>query len=61
MIQHSIPQDITGYKFHLIGNMTLKQFGELAAGSIIAFIVYKSNLVDIVKWPLLFLLLFYSS
>lgn len=52
MIQHSIPQDITGYKFHLIGNMTLKQFGELAAGSIIAFIVYKSNLVDIVKWPL---------
>lgn len=52
MIQHSIPQDITGYKFHLIGSMTLKQFGELAAGSIIAFIVYKSNLIGIVKWPL---------
>lgn len=52
MIQHSIPQDITGYKFHLIGSMTLKQFGELAAGAIIAFIVFKSNLIAIVKWPL---------
>lgn len=52
MIQHSIPQDITGYKFHLIGSMTLKQFGELALGSLIAFIVYKSNLIFIVKWPL---------
>jgi len=52
MKQHPIPQDITGYKFHLIGSMTLKQFGELAAGAMIAFIVYKSNLIGIVKWPI---------
>jgi len=52
MTQHPIPQDITNYKFHLIGNMTLKQFAELAGGAIIAFIVYKSNLIGIVRWPL---------
>jgi hypothetical protein len=52
MKQHPIPQDITGYRFHLIGAMTLKQFAELAAGGIIAFIVYKSNLIGVVKWPM---------
>lgn len=52
MTQHPIPQDITNYKFHLIGSMTLKQFAELAGGAIIAFIVYKSNLIGIVRWPL---------
>jgi hypothetical protein len=56
MTQHPIPQDITGYKFHLIGSMTLKQFGELAAGAIIAFIVYKSNLIGVVKWPMFVLI-----
>ncbi len=57
MKQHPIPQDITGYKFHLIGSMTLKQFAELAAGGIIAFIVYKSNLIAVVKWPMFILLI----
>jgi hypothetical protein len=52
MKQHPIPQDITGYKFHLIGSMTLKQFAELAVGALIAFIVYKSNLIGVVRWPL---------
>lgn len=52
MKQHPIPQDITGYKFHLIGAMTLKQFAELAAGAIIAFIIYKSNLIGVIKWPM---------
>lgn len=52
MKQHPIPQDITGYKFHLIGSMTLKQFGELTIGAIFAFIVSKSNLIGIVKWPI---------
>jgi hypothetical protein len=52
MKQHPIPQDITGYKFHLIGSMTLKQFAELAVGALVAFIVYKSNLIGVVRWPL---------
>ncbi len=55
MKQHPIPQDITNYKFHLIGNMTLKQFAEVAVGVVLAFLVYKTNLIDIVKWPLIFL------
>lgn len=56
MTQHPIPQDITNYKFHLIGSMTLKQFAELAAGVILAFLVFKTNLIGIVKWPLVLLI-----
>jgi hypothetical protein len=56
MTQHPIPQDITNYKFHLIGSMTLKQFAEVAASVILSLIVYKTNLIDIVKWPLVFLI-----
>lgn len=55
MKQHPIPQDITNYKFHLIGSMTLKQFAELAVAVVIAFIIYKTNLVGIIKWPLIFI------
>lgn len=54
MKQHPIPQDITNYKFHLIGSMTLKQFAELAVTAVIAFIIYKTNLIGIIKWPLVF-------
>lgn len=52
MREHPIPQDITGYKFHLIGDMTLKQFGELALGVIVALLFYRTNLISIIKWPL---------
>lgn len=55
MKQHPIPQDITNYKFHLIGQMTLKQFAEIAVAVVIAFIIYKTNLLNIIKWPLIFL------
>lgn len=55
MKQHPIPQDITNYKFHLVGSMTLKQFAELAVAAVLAFIIYKTNLIGIVKWPLLFI------
>lgn len=55
MKQHPIPQDITNYKFHLIGSMTLKQFSELAVAAVLAFIIYKTNLIGIIKWPLVFL------
>lgn len=53
MKQHPIPQDITNYKFHLIGQMTLKQFGIVALAVIIAFALFKTNLIGIVKWPLI--------
>lgn len=50
--QHPVPQDITGFKFKLVGDMTLKQFGELAFGAILAYLFYASNWHPILKWPL---------
>ncbi|PIY80318.1 MAG: hypothetical protein COY80_03560 [Candidatus Pacebacteria bacterium CG_4_10_14_0_8_um_filter_42_14] len=55
MREHPIPQDITGYRFHIVGSMTLKQFGELALGAILAFFIYSTNLFAIIKWPLMVL------
>lgn len=52
MKEHPIPQDITGYRFHIVGSMTLKQFGEVLLGVILAFLVYKTNLFFLIKWPL---------
>jgi hypothetical protein len=53
MQEHALPQDVTGYKFHIIGNMTLKQFGEVAAGCIVGFLLYQTNLLPIIKFPLI--------
>lgn len=55
MREHPIPQDIVGYRFHIIGSMTLKQFAELAAGVMLGLIIYATNLPDVFKWPLVFL------
>ena len=40
MEQHPIPQNVTAFEFHLVGDMTLKQFGYLAGGLIIAYFTY---------------------
>lgn len=40
MDQHPIPQNVTGFQFKLIGAMTVKQFGYVAAGVIAAVILY---------------------
>ena len=40
MEQHPIPQDVTGFQFKLIGTMTVKQFGFVASGVILAVILY---------------------
>src|SRR5476649_1848560 len=53
MKEHALPQDVTGYKFHIIGNMTLKQFAEVAGGCGIGFIFYFTNLPTVIKWPLI--------
>lgn len=46
---HPIPQDITGFQFKLIGEMTLKQFGYLAGGFIIAWVFYILPIFFLVK------------
>jgi PrgI family protein len=53
MREHPIPQDITGYKFHIVGNMTIKQFGEIIAGVIVGVAFYATNLPNFIKWPLI--------
>jgi len=55
MEQHPIPQNISSYRFRLIGEMTLEQFGKVAAGCIIAFILYSLPLPGLVKWFLIIL------
>ncbi|MGD8743967.1 MAG: carboxypeptidase-like regulatory domain-containing protein [Candidatus Woesebacteria bacterium] len=50
--QHPIPQDISSYQFRLVGDMTLKQFLQVAAGALIALLLYSSPLHPAIKWPL---------
>lgn len=52
MREHPIPQDVTGYQFHIVGSMTLKQFAEVFLGVIVAVIIYSTNLIVPVKWIL---------
>lgn len=58
MEQHPVPQNVTTFQFRLIGDMTLKQFGYLCAGGILAFIAYKLPLPFFFTWPLAFALAF---
>jgi hypothetical protein len=53
MKEHALPQDITSYRFHIIGNMTLKQFAEVGAGCVVGFLIYTTNLPNLIKWPLI--------
>ncbi len=55
MQQHPIPQNVTQYQFRLVGDMTLKQFLELALGMVLAYLFFASNLIFIFKWPLVIL------
>jgi hypothetical protein len=52
MDNHPIPQDITGFEFKLIGDMTIKQFAYVAGGVVSGFIFYVSPLFTLVKIPL---------
>lgn len=55
MEPHPIPQNVTSFQFHLIGDMTLKQFGYLASGSTIAYLlfVFLAPIYPLVAWPLI--------
>ncbi|MBI2325778.1 PrgI family protein [Candidatus Collierbacteria bacterium] len=50
--QHPIPQDVAGYKFRLIGEMTVKQFIWLASGIILGLVAYSLPLPFFFKYPL---------
>lgn len=51
MDNHPIPQDVTGFQFRLIGDMTIKQFAYLAGGVILAWIFLASPLYFLIKLP----------
>lgn len=55
MEQHPIPQQISSYQFRLVGDMTLKQFFQLAGGIAVGLIFYSTPLLPIIKLPLAFL------
>jgi hypothetical protein len=51
MEQHAIPQQISSYQFRLVGDMTLKQFFQLAGGVLFSLLFYASPLHPLIKWP----------
>jgi len=51
--QHPVPQQISSYQFRLVGDMTLKQFFQLAGGAIVGLIIYSLPLPGFFKWPLI--------
>ncbi|MBI5358389.1 PrgI family protein [Candidatus Amesbacteria bacterium] len=58
MDQHPVPQNISSYEFRLVGDMTLKQFLQLAGGGFVGLIFYRLPLPLLLKWPLIFLSIF---
>ena len=52
MDNHPIPQDVTGFQFKLIGNMTVKQFAYLATGVVLAFIFFQLPISFLIKIPI---------
>lgn len=55
MEPHSIPQNVTSFEFHLVGDMTLKQFGYLATGLGFAYLIFivLSTKSPLIAWPLI--------
>lgn len=49
MENHPIPQDVTGFQFKLVGNMTLKQFGYVGAGVILSAVFVYAPVAWFVK------------
>jgi hypothetical protein len=55
--QHPLPQDISSYRFRLIGDMTLKQFASLGICILLAIISYSFPLPFFFKYPIVFMFL----
>lgn len=54
MEQHPVPQNITGFQFKLIGDMTIRQFLFLAGGILLGYLVYQIQLPSLFRWFLAF-------
>lgn len=51
--QHPVPQNIMEVEFKLVGDMTLRQFGYVAAGAVIGYLIYAQPITGIIRWPLI--------
>ncbi len=52
MENHPIPQNVTGFQFKLIGDMTLKQFVYLAAGIVGGWFFFSLPISPFIKFPI---------
>lgn len=50
--RHPIPQNVTGFQFKLIGEMTVRQFAYLAGNMLTAYLMYVLPFPAFIKWPL---------
>ncbi len=52
---HHVPQNVTSFEFHLVGDMTLKQFTYLALGLSTAYLlfIFLTKSAPIIAWPLI--------
>lgn len=48
---HPIPQDVTGFQFKIIGDMTVKQFAYLAGSAVLAWVFYQLPIISLIKIP----------
>src|SRR3990167_6476800 len=53
MENHPIPQDVTGFKFKLIGSITVKQFLYLLGFGILTTVAFILNINLFIKIPLM--------
>lgn len=53
MDQHPIPQNVTGFEFKLIGDMTVKQFAYLASFCVFGYLTYLLPLHFLIRWPII--------
>lgn len=55
MEAHPVPQNVTSFQFRLVGDMTLKQFGYLASGMAIAYLVFiiLASSFPLLAWPII--------
>lgn len=51
MREHPVPQQISSYEFRLVGDMTIKQFFQVAGGIVVALIFYSLPFPAFIKWP----------
>lgn len=52
MDMHAVPQNIMQVEFQLFGNLTIREFSIIAAGGLLAFVVYSLGFPGVIQWPL---------